>query len=83
MFSLSTKPEPAGRAAAERIVEAAREAVAEELVLAAEGRGRELGRRLQVDAARREEAVVSRVVRERGPQARRAAGVEQVGERRR
>ena len=52
--------------------------MAEELVLAAEVRRRELGRALEEDAARREEAVVARVVGERGPEARGEAVVEQV-----
>ena len=60
---------------------AADERVAEELDLAAEVRGRELGRRLEEETARREEAVVSRVVRERGTQRDRSSGVEEVRER--
>ena len=76
VFSLSDE------AVAERVVEAADGAVAQELVLACRSScDGELGRAVQVDAARREEPVVARVVGERGPEAGGEAVVEQVGER--
>jgi hypothetical protein len=82
VFSLRTKPEPGDPvAAAERVVEAAREAVAEVLDLAAEVLARELGRAWRKMPGRREEAVVARVVRDRRAERDRAPVVEEVGER--
>src|SRR5690606_24138837 len=68
-------------AGAERVIEPAHEAVADELVLGSEPAHRELGGPVQVDTARREETIVARVEHQAPPEARREAVVEEVSER--
>src|SRR5581483_11181874 len=67
--------------AAERIVETTGPPVLDELELAPERRGRELGGVGEIDTGRREETIVSRVEDDRRTERDRAAAREQIRER--